>query len=252
MTEDAPKTVLITGASRGIGRATAISCGARGWSVLVNYASNENAARQTVAEIEKAGGRAFAQQGDVSREPDVVAMFDACEAAFGPVTGFVNNAGIIAPIEKLADMKADRMRRIVDVNVFGVLLAAREAARRMARSRGGAGGTIVNVSSMAARLGSPNEFVDYAASRGAVDTLTVGMARELGGDGVRVNGVRPGLIDTDIQADTGLADRAGKLGKNTPIGRAGTAQEVAEAIVWLLSDASSYVTGAFIDVSGGR
>jgi NAD(P)-dependent dehydrogenase (short-subunit alcohol dehydrogenase family) len=188
----------------------------------------------------------------VSVEADVIAMFDATEKAFGRLSGVVINAGIVAPAQGLADMSADRLRRIFDVNVLGAYLCARESARRLARDRGGNGGSIVLLSSAAARLGSPFEFVDYAGSKGAIDTLTTGLAKELGLQDVRVNAVRPGLIETDIHASGGEPDRAWRLGKTTPVGRPGLASEVAEAIIWLLSDASSYVTGAHLDVSGGR
>ena len=244
------KTILITGASRGIGRAAARLAGRRGWSVGVNYAGNADAAGDAVAEAE--GGRATAIQGDVSVEADVIAMFDATQDAFGPLDGFVNNAGVLGPSLALADMDAARMKRIFDVNVYGAYLCAREAARRLSKSRGGRGGAIVNVSSAASRLGSPLEFVDYAGSKGAIDTLTIGLAKELGPEGVRVNAIRPGLIETDIHASGGRPDRAATLGATTPIGRAGTADEVAEAIVWLLSDAATYVSGALLDVAGGR
>jgi NAD(P)-dependent dehydrogenase (short-subunit alcohol dehydrogenase family) len=246
------KTILITGGSRGIGRATALLCGARGWAVGVNYTGNKDAAERTVADTIEAGGRAIAIKGDVAREGDVLAMFDAAENAFGPMDGLVNNAGIVAPSLPLAEMSLERMKRVFDTNVVGAYLCAREAARRLSRRRGGNGGAIVNVSSMAARLGAANEYVDYAGSKGAVDTLTVGLSREIGPEGVRVNAVRPGLIDTEIHASGGKPDRAARLGATTPLGRAGTAEEVAEAIVWLLSDASSYVNGAIIDVSAGR
>lgn len=246
------KTILITGASRGIGRAAARLAGRRGWSVGVNYAGNADAAAEAVAAVEAAGGRALAIQGDVSAEADVTAMFDAAEKAFGRLDGFVNNAGVLGPSLALADMDAARMKRIFDVNVFGAFLCAREAARRLSKSRGGRGGAIVNISSAAARLGSPLEYVDYAASKGAMDTMTIGLAKELGPEGVRVNAIRPGLIETDIHASGGRPDRAATLGATTPLGRAGTADEVAEAIVWLLSDASSYVSGALLDVGGGR
>lgn len=246
------KVIIVTGGSRGIGRAAARLSGARGWSVAVNYLGNAAAAKETVAEVERAGGRAFALQGDVAVEADVVRLFDATETAFGPADALVNNAGILGPAMTLADMPVERMKRIFDTNVLGAYLAAREAARRMSRSRGGKGGVIVNLSSAAARLGAPNEFVDYAGSKGAMDSMTSGLAKELGPEGIRVNAIRPGLIDTEIHASGGKPDRAATMGAGTPLGRAGTAEEVAEAIVWLISDASSYVHGAILDVSGGR
>jgi NAD(P)-dependent dehydrogenase (short-subunit alcohol dehydrogenase family) len=218
----------------------------------VNYATNRSAAEETVARVEAAGGHAIAIQGDVCEEADVIALFDATTRAFGQMDGFVNNAGIVAPGSALADMDVARMKRVFDTNVLGAYLCAREAARRMSTKRGGRGGSIVNVSSAAARLGSPNEYLDYAGSKGAVDTLTIGLAKELGPEGVRVNAVRPGLIDTEIHASGGKPDRATQLGVLTPLGRPGTAEEVAESIVWLLSDASAYVTGALLDVAGGR
>ncbi len=246
------KVILITGGSRGIGRAAAVLCGARGWSVGVNYASNRAAADETVAQVEAAGGRAVAIAGDVSVEADVIAMFDRTVHTFGALDGVVNNAGIVAPGSALADMDVARMKRVFDTNVLGAYLCAREAARRLSTQRGGRGGSLVNISSAAARLGAPGEYVDYAGSKGAVDTLTIGLAKELGPQGVRVNAIRPGLIDTEIHASGGKPDRAAQLGVTTPVGRPGTANEVAEAIVWLLSDASSYVTGALLDVAGGR
>ena len=246
------KVIIVTGGSRGIGRGAAKLSGARGWSVAVNYLGNAAAARETVAEVERAGGRAFALQGDVALEADIVRLFDATEKAFGPTYALVNNAGILGPAMPLADMPVERMKRIFDTNVLGAYLAAREAARRMSKSRGGKGGVIVNLSSAAARLGAPNEFVDYAGSKGAMDSMTSGLAKELGPEGIRVNAIRPGLIDTEIHASGGKPDRAATMGLGTPLGRAGTAEEVAEAIVWLISDASSYVHGAILDVSGGR
>ena len=246
------KVVLITGASRGIGRATARLLGARGWSVGVNYAHNEAAAQETAAEVGRAGGHARVIKGDVANEADVIGMFDAVVKAFGRLDALVNNAGIVAAGMPLADMDLARLQRVFDVNVLGAYLCAREAARRMSKDRGGEGGVIVNVSSAASRLGSPNEYVDYAGSKGAVDSLTIGLAKELGPQGVRVNAVRPGLIDTEIHASGGRPDRAAVLGTQTPLGRPGSADEVAETIVWLLSDGASYVTGALLDVSGGR
>jgi NAD(P)-dependent dehydrogenase (short-subunit alcohol dehydrogenase family) len=247
------KTVLITGASRGIGRAAALLAAARGWAVGVNYAADEPAAQEVVEAIARAGGRAVALRGDVSVEDDVLAMFEGTERALGPLTGVVVNAGIVAPTAKLVDMSVERMRRVFDVNVLGAYITAREAARRLSRSRGGAGGAIVLISSAAARLGSPNLYVDYAGSKGAIDTLNQGLAKELAAEGVRVNAIRPGLIDTDIHASGGEPDRAFTLGATAPMGRPGTPEEVAAAIVWLLDDeAASYVTGAILDVSGGR
>jgi NAD(P)-dependent dehydrogenase (short-subunit alcohol dehydrogenase family) len=246
------KVILITGASRGIGRSAAILAGARGWSVGVNYATNASAADETVAAVQAAGGKAIAIQGDVCDEAAIIGMFDATEEAFGQLDGVVNNAGIVAPGSALADMDVARLKRIFDTNVLGAYLCAREAARRLSRSRGGKGGAIVNVSSAAARLGAPNEYVDYAGSKGAIDVLTIGLSKELGPQGVRVNAIRPGLIETEIHASGGKPDRAQVLGVQTPLGRAGTADEVGESIVWLLSDASSYVTGAIVDVTGGR
>jgi len=245
-------SVLITGGSRGIGRATALLAAGRGWSVAVNYVGNATAAETVVARIAATGRKAVALQGDVAVEADVIAMFEAAERAMGPLAGVVINAGIVAASRPLVDIEADRIRRIFEVNTLGAYLCAREAARRMARSRGGRGGSIVIVSSMAARLGAPFEYVDYAGSKAAVDALTVGLAKELGAEGVRVNAVRPGLIETEIHASGGQPDRAKRLGASSPLGRPGRAEEVAEAILWLLSDASSYVTGSFIDVSGGR
>jgi NAD(P)-dependent dehydrogenase (short-subunit alcohol dehydrogenase family) len=246
------KTVLITGASRGIGRATALLCGRRGWSVGVNYARDAQAAAETAGAVRLGGGAAAAIQGDVSVEADVVSMFDAAEAALGRLDGVVVNAGIVAASQPLADMTAERLKRVFEVNVYGAYLCAREGARRLPKDRGGRGGSIVLISSAASRLGSPFEYVDYAGSKGAMDTLAIGLAKELGPQAVRVNAVRPGLIETDIHASGGQPDRARRLGSTSPLGRPGSPQEVAEAVVWLLSDAASYTTGAIIDVAGGR
>jgi NAD(P)-dependent dehydrogenase (short-subunit alcohol dehydrogenase family) len=247
------KVILITGASRGIGRAAALAACKRDWAVGVNYARDERAALEVVETIAKAGGRAVALRGDVSVEEDVLAMFEGAERALGPVTGVVVNAGVVAPTAKLVDMSVERMRRVFEVNVLGAYLTAREAARRLSKSRGGPGGSIVLISSAAARLGSPNLYVDYAGSKGAIDTLTQGLAKELASEGVRVNAIRPGLIETDIHASGGEPDRAFTLGVTAAMGRPGKPEEVAEAIAWLLDDvAASYVTGAILDVSGGR
>lgn len=246
------RKLLITGASRGIGRATAILCGARGFAVGVNYLENAAAAARTVEEVNRAGGCAVALPGNVTIEAEVLTLFDEAERLLGPLDGVVINAGIVADASPVSEMSVARLKRMFDTNILGAFLCAREAARRLSRSRGGSGGTIVLVSSVAARLGSPGEYVDYAASKAAVDTLAIGLAKELGAEGVRVNAVRPGLIETDIHASGGQPDRAARLGRTTPLGRAGQPKEVAELIVWLLSDSASYVTGALLDVSGGR
>lgn len=245
------ETVLITGASRGIGRATALLAAERGWPVAINYRSDARAAEETAAEVQRRGARATTIRGDVSVEEDVVAMFAKAQADLGPLQGVVINAGITAPAMRLADMTAERLRKMFQVNVLGAYLCARESARALSRSRGGKGGSVVLVSSGAARYGSPGTYVDYAGSKAALDTLAIGLSKELGPEGVRVNSLRPGLVETEIHATTGDRDRAWKLGANTPLARPGRPEEIAEAIVWLLSDAASYVTGAVLDVSGG-
>ncbi len=246
------KTMLVTGGSRGIGAATARLAAARGYAVCVNYAGRKEAADAVVAEIAGAGGRAIAVQGDVADAGAVAALFQAVDGEFGRLDALVNNAGILYPQSRLEDIARDRLEHVLRVNVIGSFLCAAEAVKRMSTRHGGAGGTIVNVSSMAARLGSPNEYVDYAASKGAIDAMTVGLAKEVAGEGIRVNAVRPGLIYTDIHASGGVPDRVDRLKGAVPMERGGTAEEVAETILWLASDGASYCTGTFIDVSGGR
>jgi NAD(P)-dependent dehydrogenase (short-subunit alcohol dehydrogenase family) len=246
------KTILITGGTRGIGRATALACARKGWTVALNYVRDSASAEETTAEIRAVGGQATTLRGDVAIEADVVSMFDEAESKLGRLDGVVINAGIVAPSMPLADMDGARLKRTFEVNIYGAYLCARESARRLSKDRGGKGGSVVLVSSAASRLGSPFEYVDYAGSKGAIDTLTIGLAKELAQQDVRVNAVRPGLIETDIHASGGQPDRARRLGAGTPMGRAGLPQEVAEAIVWLLDDGASYTTGAILDVAGGR
>ncbi|MGC9955535.1 SDR family oxidoreductase [Roseiarcus sp.] len=246
------KTILVTGGSRGIGRATCLLAAQRGWSVGVNYLKDKAAAQSAVAEVERSGAKAVAVAGDVSSESDVIAMFEATTKALGALDGVVVNAGVAATSSRLVDMSVERMRKVFDVNVLGAYLVAREAARRMNKSRGGNGGSIVLISSVASRIGAPDTYVDYAGSKAAVDAMALGLSKELGREGVRVNAIRPGVIETEIHATYGEPERPYKIGASTPLGRPGTANEIAEAIVWLLSDASSYVTGAIIDVTGGR
>lgn len=243
--------VLITGASRGIGRAAAIACARRGWSVGVNYRRDRAAAEETAEAVRAAGAEAALLPGDVASEADVAAMFDGAEA-LGRVRGVIANAGVAAPAAPLADIDAARLRQLFEINVIGAYLTAREAARRLSTRRGGAGGVILFVSSGAAILGAPGVYVDYAGCKGAIDTLTRGLAQELGPEGVRVNAVRPGAIETEIHAVTGDPDRVWRIGEATALRRAGKPEEVAEAMVWLLGDEASYVAGAILDVTGGR
>jgi NAD(P)-dependent dehydrogenase (short-subunit alcohol dehydrogenase family) len=246
------RVAIITGAGRGIGAATALLAASRGYAVCVNYLKNEAAARAVVDAIAAAGGRAIAIKGDVSQEADVVKLFEAVDWELGTVTALVNNAGILERQMRVEAMDAARIRRVLDTNVVGSFLCAREAVRRMSTNRGGKGGSIVNVSSGAARLGSPDEYIDYAASKGAVDSMTVGLSKEVAGEGIRVNAVRPGLVVTDIHASGGEPGRVERMKGSVPLGRGGLPEEVAHAILWLLSEEASFVTGAFIDVSGGR
>ena len=245
-------TILVTGASRGIGAATARLAAQRGYAVCVNFRSNRAAADAVVHDIESAGGKAIAVGADVSVEADVLRLFDAVDARLGRLTALVNNAGLLETQSRVDQIDAARLGRIFATNVTGAFLCAREAVKRMSTARGGPGGAIVNVSSRAAQLGAPGEYVDYAASKAALDTLTIGLAREVGGEGIRVNGVRPGIIDTDIHASGGDPGRVDRLGPQLPMKRGGEAIEVARAILWLLSDEASYSTGTFIDVAGGR
>lgn len=244
--------VLITGASRGIGAATATLAASRGYAVCVNYLKDQSAADDVVGGIVARGGRAIAVQGDVAVESDVLRLFNACDRDLGTLTALVNNAGILDLQTRVEQMSAERINRIFAVNVLGSFLCAREAVKRMSTRHGGAGGAIVNLSSIAARLGSPGEYVDYAASKGAIDTFTIGLAREVAAEGIRVNAVRAGFTYTDIHASGGEAGRVDRLKSQVPMLRGGQPAEVAAAILWLMSDNASYSTGAFIDVSGGK
>ncbi len=246
------KVAIITGASRGIGAATAVLAAARGYAVCVNYRHDRAAADGVVETIHRTGGRALAVAADVALEADVTRMFQTVDQTLGPVTALVNNAGTLERQMRLEDMDAARLLRIFATNVIGSFLCAREAVRRMSTKRGGAGGAIVNVSSGAARLGSPGEYVDYAASKGAIDTLTIGLAAEVATEGIRVNAVRPGFIHTGLHARGGEPNRVERVKELVPMKRGGSADEVAHAVLWLLSDEASYSTGTFIDVTGGR
>ncbi len=245
------KVAIITGGSRGIGRAAAIAVAARGFRVVVGYVSNKAAADEVVARIGASNGKAIAVKCDVGSETDILALFKAADD-FGTLGALVNNAGIVGPTARVEDMSAERIARMMAVNVTGSMLCAREAVKRMSTRHGGKGGVIVNISSVAARLGSANTYVDYAASKGAVDSFTVGLGHEVAGEGIRVAAIRPGLIDTEIHASGGEPDRAHRLSHMVPMKRVGTAEEIANAIVWLISDDASYVTGTILDVSGGR
>ncbi|HWT60504.1 MAG TPA: SDR family oxidoreductase [Rhizobium sp.] len=244
--------VLVTGGSRGIGAAVCRLAAHRGWCVAVNYASNRKAADAVVASIVEDGGEAVAIEGDVGKAADIAAMFAAVDGHFGRLDGLVNNAGIVDYPQRVDEMSAERIERMLRVNVTGSMLCAAEAIRRMSSRHGGRGGAIVNVSSIAAILGAATQYVDYAASKAAIDTFTVGLSREVAAEGIRVNAVRPGIIETDLHASGGLPDRAREMAPSVPMQRAGTAEEVADAILYLLSPSASYITGAILNVSGGR
>ena len=245
-------TLLITGGSRGIGAATALLAAQRGYAVAVNYTANSLAADEVVRQIRAQGGNAITVQADVGDEAQVMAMFQKIDAKLGRLTALVNNAGVVDVAARVDEMSVARLKRMFDINVVGSFVCAREAVKRMSTRLGGSGGAIVNVSSAAARLGGAGQYVDYAASKGAIDTFTIGFAKEVALEGIRVNAVRPGIIETDIHASGGQPDRARQMAPQVPMQRAGSAEEVAQAIVWLLSNDASYTTGTLLDVTGGR
>ena len=246
------RVLLITGGSRGIGAACALLAAREGWDVAVNYTRDAVAAEAVAAQVRALGRRAISVQADVADEAQVLAMFARVDAELGRLGGLVNNAGVVDLPQRVDGMTVARLQRMFGINVIGSFVCAREAVQRMSTAHGGAGGVIVNLSSAAARLGSPGQYVDYAAAKGAIDTFTVGLAKEVAAEGIRVNAVRPGLIETEIHASGGLPDRAQQLAHQVPMQRTGSADEVAQAIVWLLSDAASYTTGSVLDVTGGR
>ncbi len=246
------QVLLVTGASRGIGAATALLAAQRGWAVAVNYTANASAAAGVAQQIRAGGGKAITVQADVAHEDQVLAMFAKVDKELGRLTGLVNNAGVVDATSRVEDMSVVRLKRMFDINVIGSMVCAREAVRRMSTKHGGQGGSIVNLSSAAARIGAPGQYVDYAAAKGAIDTFTIGLAKEVAAEGIRVNAVRPGLIETEIHASGGIPDRVAQLAHQVPMQRGGTAQEVAQSIVWLLSAEASYTTMSLVDVSGGR
>jgi NAD(P)-dependent dehydrogenase (short-subunit alcohol dehydrogenase family) len=252
MRSEPARTVLVTGGGRGIGAAVAWRCAQQGDAVAIDYASDAGAADALVARIRAAGGTAIAVRADVADEAQVLALFARIDAELPPLRGLVNNAGIVDRPARVDEMTVERLTRMFGINILGSFLCAREAVRRMSTRHGGSGGVIVNLSSAASRLGSPGQYVDYAASKGAIDVFTLGLAREVATEGIRVNAVRPGIIDTEIHASGGQPDRAREMAPHVPMQRAGTADEVAQAVVWLLSEAASYTTGAVLDVTGGR
>lgn len=252
MNTDTPLVLLVTGGSRGIGASAARLAAQQGQAVCISYRHRGDLADALVAQIQADGGRALAVQADVAIEADVLRLFERVDAELGRLTGLVNNAGVLDQQMRVIDMRAERLRRVFDTNVVGSFLCAREAVRRMSTALGGAGGAIVNLSSRAAKLGSPGEFVDYAASKGAIDSFTIGLAREVAGEGIRVNAVAPGLIETEIHASAGEPGRVERLKGGVPMGRGGHPDEVARAVLWLLSAEASYITGTVVDVSGGR
>lgn len=252
MKSDSKKTVLVTGGGRGIGAACSLLCAQQGWAVAVNYASDAAAARGVADRIRAGGGTALELQADVADEAQVLAMFATLDHELPPLGALINNAGVVDVASRVDAMSLQRLQRMFAINVFGSFVCAREAVKRLSTLHGGPGGAIVNVSSVAARLGSPGMYVDYAASKAAIDTFTQGLALEVAAEGIRVNAVRPGIIETEIHASGGQADRVRQITPQLPMKRAGSADEVAQAVLWLLSDAASYTTGAILDVSGGR
>src|SRR5690606_27156122 len=246
------KTILITGSSRGIGASTALLAARQGYNVCVNYLKNQIAAEKVVDEITKIGGKAIAYQADISSEKDVISLFSKIDRDFGKLTALVNNSGILETQSRVDEMDLNRLLKVMNSNIISCFLCSKEAVRRMSTRYGGIGGAIVNVSSIAARTGSPNEYVDYAASKGAVDTLTIGLSKEVADEGIRVNAVRPGFIYTDIHASGGEPNRVDRIKNLVPMKRGGQPEEVANAILWLLSDEASFSTGTFIDITGGR